>query len=188
MRSLLFVRSVPVAEAVACLRWLRQQAPGTRVAVLTSAAGCAPLEAAGVSDACEIYEPARMGIAAAGPLRLLRLARRRFDVVVVPHVGNRRDYRNVARFALALRGRVTLWLQCDAVPSGGDPRLVLDPVVLDDVWPEARNRGRYRAALLAAVKWPALVAVYAAAMVILAVAAAILLPLVWLKPDPGGKG
>ncbi len=188
MRSLLFLRSVPVAEAVACLRWLRQQAPGAEVTALTSAAGRAPLEAAGVIDVCEIYEPARMGIAAAGPLRVLRLARRRFDVVVVPHVGNRRHYWNVARFALALRGRVTLWLQCDALPSGGDPRLVLDPVLLDDVWREARNRGAYRAALLAAIKWPALLAVYAAGMVVLAVSAAVLLPLVWLKPDPAGRG
>jgi hypothetical protein len=187
MRSLLFLRSVPVALALPGLRWLRQHAPGTTITVLTSAAGRAPLEEAGVIDACEIYEGQRMGIAAWGPRRLADLARRRFDVVVVPYVGDRRDYWNVARLALAIRGRVTLWIKCDGLPSGGDPRLVLDRVVLADWWRETRTLAQLRLMVLRAVKWPALVIVYVLAMVFLAVLAAILLPLVWLKPDPEGK-
>jgi hypothetical protein len=38
MRSLLFLRSVPVALALPGLRWLREHAPGTTITVLTSAA------------------------------------------------------------------------------------------------------------------------------------------------------
>ena len=187
MRSLLFLRSVPVALALPGLRWLREHAPGTTITVLTSAAGRAPLEEAGVIDACEIYEGQRMGIAAWGPRRLADLARRRFDVVVVPYVGDRRDYWNVARLALAIRGRVTLWIKCDGLPNGGDPQLVLDRVILTDWWRETRTLGQLRLMVLSAVKWPALVIVYVLGMVFLAVLAAILLPLVWLKPDPEGK-
>jgi hypothetical protein len=187
MRSLLFLRSVPVVQALPCLRWLREHAPATTITVLTSAAGRAALEQAGVGDAYEIYEGPRMGIAAGSPRRLMELARRRFDVVVVPYVGDRRDYWNVARLALAIRGRLTLWIKCDALPSGGDPRVVLDRVVLADWWRETRTPAQLRLLLLRAAKWPALVVAYVVGMVFLAVLATILIPLVWLKPDPERK-
>jgi hypothetical protein len=187
LRSLLFVRAVPAALALPALRWLREHAPATTITALTSAGGRAPLEEAGVIDACEIYEGRRLGIAAAGLRRLIELGRRRFDVVVVPYVGDRRDYWNVARLALAIRGRVTLWIKCDGLPSGGDPQLVLDRVVLADWWRETRTPARLRLLLLRALKWPALVAAYALGMVFLAVLAVILMPLVWLKPEPEGR-
>jgi hypothetical protein len=41
-RSLLFVRAVPIMVALPVLRWLREQAPGTKTTVLTSGAGVAP--------------------------------------------------------------------------------------------------------------------------------------------------
>jgi hypothetical protein len=183
MRSLLFLRSVPVVQAVPCLRWLREHAPATTITVLTSASGRAALEQAGAGDAYEIYEGHRMGIAAASPRRLVHLARRRFDVVVVPYVGDRRDYWNVARLALAIRGGLTLWIRCDALPRAGDPLVVLDRVSLADWWRDTRAPAQLRLLLLRIAKWPALVVAYVVGMIFLAVLAAILIPLVWLKPD-----
>jgi hypothetical protein len=65
--------------------------------------------------------------------------------------------------------------------------LVLERVVFADWWRETWTLGQLRLMALRAIKWPALVIVYVLGMVFLAVLAAILLPLVWLKPDPEGK-
>jgi len=139
-------------------------------------------------DACEIYDGARLGVAAAGLRRIRRLTRRRFDIVVVPYAGDRRDYWNVARLALAVRGGATLWLPCDRLPERGDLQAVLPRVALVDWWRETRATTRLRLLLLGAIKWPALIAGYALGMVALAALAAILLPLVWLKPSPDEQG
>jgi hypothetical protein len=182
--SLLFVRSVPPALALPALRWLRENASGATITALTSTSGRRALEGSGMVDACEIYEGRRLGIAALGPRRLFGLARRRFDVVVVPYVGNRRDYWNVARLALAILGDVAVWIKCDGLPGGGDPRVVLDRVVLADWWRETRTPTRLRLLLLRALKWPALVVAFALGMVVLGLLAATLIPFVWLKPEP----
>ena len=180
--SLLFVRSVPLAMALPALRWLRENASGATITALTSPGAKPALEGDGVVDACEIYDAPRLGVAAAGPRRIQQLTRRRFDIVVVPYVGDRRDYWKVARLALAIRGTATLWLRCDHLPERGDPQVVLPRVALADWWRETRTTARLRLLLLGAIKWPALVAGYVLGMAALTALAAILLPLVWLKP------
>lgn len=185
--SLLFVRSVPPAMAVPALKWVRRYAGGATITALTSAGGRLALEGAGVVDACEIYDAPRLGVFAAGLGRIRRLAKREFDVVIVPYAGDRRDYWNVARFALALRGGATWWLRCDLAEQGASADAVLRPVSLADWWRETRTIARLRNAALGAIKWPALVAGYVIGMAALTALAAILLPLVWLKPSEGPR-
>lgn len=184
VRSILFIRSIPAEPALRGLRWLRQNAPAAHITALTSASSRAAIEAAGIVNAIDIQQRPRFDTALAGLPQRLRLRRWGFDAVVVPCTGRRRAFANVARFALALGGRTTLWLDCDRLPEPGSLDAALDRVTAADAETPNGAGARIRQALFAAIKWPALLAAFAIAMALLAATAAILLPLVWLKPAP----
>jgi hypothetical protein len=182
--SVLFIRSVPSPVAIAALRWIRGQFPGAAVTVLTSDGGRRALEQAGIAASFEPYTTPRLGVASAGPTLVRHLAERRFDVVIVPYAGDRSDYWNVARLGLGVRGRSTAWMACDRLTGNAEAHDVLVPVSLADWWREAHSVSRIRLALLGVVKWVALIGGYVVAMGALVALAALLLPLVWLKPGP----
>lgn len=182
--SILFIRCVPAAAAEPALGWLRTRAPAATISALTSTSGRAALERTGVIDDVEIFDGRRIDVFTAGPFRILALARRRFDLVIVPYKDDRRSFGHVARFALAIRGRRAAWLDCSRPPDSGLSLADLDCVVRADTRPHGGSGSRVRKGALAALKWPALTAVFLVSLAALAVTAGVLLPFVWLKPEP----
>lgn len=181
--SILFIRAIPLPVTEGALAEIRRTQPRARLEVVTNAAAGAPLLERGLADAIHRYDRRRFGILAAGPRLLLRLRRRRFDVVIVPYVGRRQRFRNVARLALVLRGRRTLWLDAEGESRAGDP-LRGPALTWDEWWRSVTPRDRLRLAVLRAVKWPLLGLAYAVAMPALSLLALVLFGLVWLKPQP----
>jgi hypothetical protein len=185
--ALLFVRAVPVEAASTALGRLRRSCPGARIVVLTSNAGRDRLAPLGLADDFVAYRPARFGLLAAG-LRVIRaLHRQRFDRVIVPYVGDRRDYANVARLARAVAGPNAVWLDCG---PGADPVAIERSGAIG--WREALGGaaaplGRHW--LYSLARFVCLAAATAAAMAILSILAVVLLALVALRPDrTGGDG
>ena len=95
--KVLFIRSVPAAAAAPVLCWLRAQIPAATITVLTSTSGRDLLERTGTVDGVVVHDTRRITVASAGPGRLLSLVRQRFDLVVVPHMGDRRSFAKVAQ-------------------------------------------------------------------------------------------
>lgn len=183
--SVLFIRSVPVTAALPALRWLRRNMPGAAITALTSTGARAGLEATGLVDGYTNGDANRLSVSSVGLSRIHELSRQRFDLVVVPFVASRRTFWNVGRLALAIRGRKTVWIKCDGLPQDADPLAVLEPVTVTAWWREVRPSSRLRLAVLLALKWPALLIAYVAGMVLFALLAGMLLPFVWLMPEPG---
>jgi hypothetical protein len=184
-RSVLFVRSIPLPAARAALTALRRAAVPPRITVLTDEASVSRLVPTGLIDGAIIYRGTRFGLTAAG-LDLIRQVREHeFDVVVVPYVGaDRQRFWNVARLALAFAAPACVWMPCEgaAIPTHVDS---CEPVRIGDWIRCRRPTDRIRGLLFAALTWPLLVAGSLLAIAMLAAAAAVLFPLVWLKPEPG---
>lgn len=185
-QSLLFVRSVPLTVAIPALRWLRSAAPDAAITVLTSSGAQATLTDGALADRVEVFDGHRLSIITAGPQRLWRLIRQRYDVIVVPYTGSRRAYWNVVRLAWAVRGRSVVWLPCDGLAELQSTSRMA-PATLADWWREQSVAANLRTAALKAVKWPLLVMLYGVGMTALTILALILLPMVWLAPS-GERG
>lgn len=183
--TVLFVRCVPHPLAQRALRAIRRVLPHARIEVLSNGEAGAALAAAGDADAIVEYPGSRYALLDTGLRILPRLRRRRYDLVVVPYTSRGREaFWNVARLALLAGGRATVWQRVDAAEIS-EPEWT--PVRLRD-WLQAQSPGmRVRSALLHLLKVPALVLAYVTGMLVLAAAALVLIPAVWLKPDPSGS-
>ena len=182
-RTVLFIRAVPLTQALPALRWLRAQMPQAAIVALTSSGAAPAIEGSDTVDGVRIHDRARFG---AGPAALRHLAplwRLAPDLVVVPCVGNRRAFRNVARFALAIRAGSTVWLDCARLASGDPQERVLEAIARAEVRDAAPGAPQLRRALLGLLRWPLLIGAWAIALLLLTVAIAVLRPLVWLAPD-----
>ena len=181
--SVLFIRSVPVPIAQGLVRQLRRAYPHATLSALTNIGGIEPLQATRMIDEIHPYRSNQFGLVAAGARLLLQLRRRRFDCVVVPFTGARwLPFWNVGRMALVIGGHRTVWLPCEEADQGVDLGGCRTVTILD--W--RRSIGgltRARLLLLRLLTWPLLAIFYIGSMVMLTALAAVLLPLVWLKPD-----
>lgn len=184
--SVLFVRCVPVPLALEALQRLRQACPGARVDVLTSPAAAAQIERSGFADAVIPYKGRKFTLAHAGAGLIVAMRRMRYDTVVVPITPQGTDaFWNVARIALLFGARRTVWQPTDRTPAADVAQW---PAVSLAQWWESRSRrGLWRAALARPLVVIALALTWIAAMAMLAVAALVLVPLVWLTPAPGER-
>jgi len=186
--SLLFIRSVPVPMAQAVLARLRRAYPDATVTALTSPASARPIEETEAVDEIQAYRSSRFGLRAAGARLLFALRRRRFDYVIVPTTGAHwLPFWNVGRVALAIGGRTAVWLPCDRTAETIDLDRCL-PISVHAWRRSASVSTRLRALALTGLKWPLLTVFYGVSMILLAILALVLLPLVWLKPDPESEG
>jgi hypothetical protein len=180
--SVLFVRCVPQPLARSALQALRLARPAARIDVLSNTAAGAALTAAGVADTLVEYPGASYRVFGAGLRVLPGLRRRRYDVVVVPYTARGREaFWNVARLALLAGARQTVWQRVE--PEQTDPP-DWTPVRLREWWAGRSPGARLREVLLALVTPPALIVAWAIAVAALAALALVLIPAVWLKPDP----
>lgn len=179
--SVLFVRCVPVPLALEALQRLRQACPGARVDVLTSPAAAAQIERSGFADAVIPYKGRNFSLAQAGARLIVAMRRVRYDTVVVPITPQGHDaFWNVARIALLFGGRRTVWQPTDRTPAADVSQW---PAVSLAQWWRPGSRGaRWRAALVRPLVVAALALTWIVAMVMLAIAALVLIPLVWLTP------
>lgn len=184
--TVLFVRCVPQPLAQRARRAIRRARPHARIDVLSNGAAGAALAASGDADAVLEYPGTTYTLLGPGVRVLPRLRRRRYDLVVVPYTSRGREaFWNVARLALLAGGRATVWQRADAADA---PAPEWIPVRLRDWWQSQSPAARVRAALLRLLTAPALVVAYGVAMLVLAAAALVLIPAVWLKPaSTGGR-
>ena len=83
---------------------------------------------------------------------------------------------------------MAVWIDCNVTPAASLTPSALDRIVRADTQTQRRPGDRLRALVLSALKWPALAVVFAVSVVALALTAAALTPLVWLKPHPDVEG
>jgi hypothetical protein len=183
-RSILFVRSVALPIALESLAAIRAANPDARITVLTNEASTRAIETSGNADEVLRYSPTRYGIVAAGLRRIGVLRVRRFDLVLVPYIGRSwLPFWNVGRFALALRGLDTRWLAAESASTSVD--LTRCEAVTIRAWSRAMGPGRRaRLALVALLKWPALLTATVLGLAVLAIVAPVLFLFVWLTPPP----
>jgi hypothetical protein len=176
----LFIRSVPVPMAIRALEQLRQR--GCRPIVLTNVDAGGQLKARQLAEQIVPYRGTRFGLLAAGLRDIVALRRERFDLVIVPFTGSITPFWNVARLALALGGKRCVWLDCGETGASAGLDACHD-VSVARWWRESHPFDLLRHALLACFRLPGLLLFYVAAMLMLSIVAAVLLPLVWLKPS-----
>jgi hypothetical protein len=183
--SVLFVRCVPVPDALKALRGLRAACPGARVDVLTSPASAAQIEHSGLADAVIPYEGRRFSLLQTGTRLIVAMRRMRYDTVIVPITALGQDaFWNVARIALLFGGGRTVWQPTDRTPAAEVSEWPI--VSVRPRWfPEREKCARWRAAAARPLVVGGLVFTWLAAMAALAIAALVLIPLVWLTP--GGR-
>jgi len=184
--SWLFIRSVPMPVARAALRHIRNEYPDATITVLTSPSGAVPLDETGAVDEIQTYRPRRFGLVAAGPRLLLALRRRHFDRVIVPFTGRHwRPCWNVGRLALAIGWHTAVWLPCDA-PAGAIDLERCTPIWRGPWQSSLRGLTRLRHRVLSTLRWPLICVCYVVTLALLVGLAAVLVPLVWLTPNPRG--
>jgi hypothetical protein len=187
-RSVLFVRSVALPTALRALAALRAGNRDAHITVLTNDDSARAIEASGHADEIVRYSPVRFGLFAAGLRRLAALRARRFDLVLVPYAGSSwLPFWNVGRFGLALGGGATRWLAAET--AGASVDISGCEAVSLRAWSRTTTPGRrVRLALLALLKWPALLTATLLLLAGLALVTPVLFLFVWLTPTEQAHG